>query len=452
MRGGRSLVILLAVALGLGAYIYFVESERDPLATEEKARLFDVTAGDIVEIELTKAQAPVATLRKAADAWTLASPVAAGADATGADAMANGLAAIEIERVLEENTTNFAPFGLETPNLIVTFKTMTGVSHRLQLGNATPTRSGIYARADDEPRVVIVPAFHEQTFDRTAFDLRDRHVLALESASVDRMTLAPRGAAAVSLERTDGNWRLTSPVTARADSSPVDGLVNRITTALMSSIVTEGAEPSAADLRKYGLDAPRLVVTAGSGSSAASLAIGSERDESSAYARDLSRPIVFTVDAALLLDLQKSADDLRVKDIFDLNAFSAQSLEMTHGSTSVAFEKSPPSPEADAPAPAWSRTKPTAGAVNQTALTDLLNTLSAIRADRFVAQAPGNGEDVIVVARSGPSDATREERVVLRRSGQTVYAIRTGDPGAAEVPAAQFETVLSQLKTLTDAQ
>ena len=29
MRGGRSFLILLVVALGLGGYIYFVESKRD---------------------------------------------------------------------------------------------------------------------------------------------------------------------------------------------------------------------------------------------------------------------------------------------------------------------------------------------------------------------------------------------------------------------------------------
>lgn len=452
MRGGRSLLILLAVALGLGAYIYFVESERDPLATEDKARLFDVAATDIAEIELTKAGSAIATLRKANDAWTLTAPVTAAADETGAGAIATGLASIDIERVLEENATNLAPFGLDAPRFVIAFRTSAGATHRLQLGNSTPTKSGLYARADDSPRVVIVPAFHEQTFDRTAFDLRDRHVLALESTAVDRVTLNARNAAAVSLERADGTWRLTAPLTTRADASPVDGLVNRLTTALMSSVVVEGAEPSPDDLRKYGLDAPRLVVTAGSGSSSASLAIGNARDESSAYARDLSRPLVFTVDAALLTDLQKSADDLRVKDVFDLTAFSAQTIDVTHGSTSVAYTKAAPSADEDAPAPSWSRTKPTAGEVNQTALTDLLNTLSALRAERFVAQAPSSGDDVVVVARSGPSDAAREEHVILRRSGDAVYAVRQGDPGAAVVPAAQFDTVLSQLKTLTDAQ
>jgi hypothetical protein len=33
MRGGRSLLILLVVAVGLGAYAYFVESKRDRAAT-----------------------------------------------------------------------------------------------------------------------------------------------------------------------------------------------------------------------------------------------------------------------------------------------------------------------------------------------------------------------------------------------------------------------------------
>ena len=46
MRGGRSLLVLLVVALGLGAYIYFVESKRDPAGADAKEKAFSVVAAD----------------------------------------------------------------------------------------------------------------------------------------------------------------------------------------------------------------------------------------------------------------------------------------------------------------------------------------------------------------------------------------------------------------------
>jgi hypothetical protein len=214
--------------------------------------------------------------------------------------------------------------------------------------------------------------------------------------------------------------------------------------------VKEGAEPTAAELRTWGLDAPQLTATVGSGSTTATLAIGAARDDASIYARDLSRPLVFTVDSSLLTDLRKQPADLRVKDIFEFNAFSAQTIEVTHGATTVAYAKSVPPSGADASAqPTWSRTKPDIGDVNETALTDLLNALSSLRAERFVDQAPAAGETVDVAVRFGSSDAPSEERVTLRRSGDAVYAVRSGDPGAAVIPSTELEVVLSHLKTLT---
>jgi hypothetical protein len=442
--------MLLVVALGLGAYIYFVESERDPAGTEAKEQAFDVTAADITELTIRGTSSQTATLRRTGDTWALVEPVSAPADAAAVDSILSSIETMEIDRVLEETLASVAQYGLETPGLQVSFTTASGGKHQLSVGNTTPTSSGMYARIDDSPRLLLVPAFLKTTFDKAPFDLRDRRALNVERDAIDRVTLAPRGGTPVDLRRDGVNWRLAAPLAARADITPVDSMLSRVSTAQMSSIVAEGAEPAPADLRTWGLDAPQLTVTVGAGSTSATLALGAAKDDTSIYARDLSRPIVFTVDSSLLTDLRKEPADLRVKDVFAFNAFSARTLDVTHGATAVAYTKSVPASGADASAqPTWSRTKPEAGDVNQTAMTDLLNALSSLRADRFVDQVPATGENVEVAVRFGSADAPEEERVTLRRSGGTVYAVRAGEPGAAVIPSAEFDTVLTHLKTLT---
>ena len=47
MRGIRSFLVLFAVAAGLGAYLYFVESKRDPSDAEKKEKVFTVGADKI---------------------------------------------------------------------------------------------------------------------------------------------------------------------------------------------------------------------------------------------------------------------------------------------------------------------------------------------------------------------------------------------------------------------
>ena len=450
MRGGRSLLVLLVIALGLGAYIYFVERDRDPAAADAREKAFTVEPADITGLTVRGASGETTTLRRTGETWTLAAPVEAPADSAVLESILSSLSTLTIDRVIDEQPAALDQYGLDTPRMQVDFTTGDGATHHVQLGGTTPTNSGIYARIDDATRVVLVPAFVETTFDKTSFDLRDRRVLDIARDTVDRLTLTPRSGPAIDMRRDGVNWRLTAPIDARADFSPADGLLGRLTTAQMSSVVKEGAEPTAAELRTWGLDAPQLTATVGSGSTTATLAIGAARDDAAVYARDLSRPIVFTVDSSLLTDLRKDPADLRVKDIFAFNAFSASSLELSRDGTSTTWEKTTPSSGADAATqPTWARTKPDAGEVNQTAMTDLLNALSALRADRFVSQVPSAGETLDVVVRSGSADAPVEERATLRRVGDTAYAVRAGEPGGAVIATTDFEAVLTHLTTLT---
>ena len=76
MRGGRSFVILLAVAVSLGAYIYFVESKRDVSGTPaKKDKLFTgVESGKIEEIEVHASSGDVTRVKKTGDKWQIEGP------------------------------------------------------------------------------------------------------------------------------------------------------------------------------------------------------------------------------------------------------------------------------------------------------------------------------------------------------------------------------------------
>ncbi len=193
MRGGRSLLVLVVLALGLGAYIYFVESKRDPADTEEtKEQAFDVAAGDMTELTIRATSGETTTLRKIGETWSLVEPVAAPVDTAAVDSILSSLETMEIDRVLEETPANLVPFGLEAPGLQVSFTTAAGARHQLSIGNATATSSGLYARVDDKPRLLLVPAFLKDTFDKAPFDLRDRRAINVTRDAIARVALAPR--------------------------------------------------------------------------------------------------------------------------------------------------------------------------------------------------------------------------------------------------------------------
>ncbi|MND02000.1 hypothetical protein D3C83_212280 [compost metagenome] len=53
------------------------------------------------------------------------------------------------------------------------------------------------------------------------------------------------------------------------------------------------------------------------------------------------------------------------------------------------------------------------------------------------------------MARTESGNEKSEERVTLRKSGSSAYAIRQDEPGAAVIPVADFDRALSQFKELT---
>jgi hypothetical protein len=505
MRGGRSFLILLIVAVGLGTYIYFVESKRDltePAAKKDK--VFQIDSGKFEEIEVHAPAGDVTHLKKIGDAWQIVEPEVMDADTTEVATLVSTLSSLEVQRTVDEHPASVQAFGLEPARFSVKFRLAGETAMRqLNVGAKTPTGSDLYARVEGQPKLVLIQAFAEDSLARTTFDFRDKTILKFDRVGTDMLKIEAADTPALAFARKGDAWRLTAPVDARADFSAVDGIVGQVFQAKMKSIVAPGAagaaaaaeaakstsagkKPagaaesstgtsaasglSAADAKKYGFDKPQVTATVGVGSTRATLVIGGKSDDGSLYARDLARPVVFTVEAALLDGLKKKADDVRVKEIFEFRTYTVSAVDLTLGGKAFSFAKQKAAPDVkkdadkdkpkDAAAPAtpatpaamievWKQTKPAAAKdPDQTKWTDLLSSLSNLRAEKFADKALASGEDLVVVAHFGDETAPKEERVTFRKSGDVVHVIRQGEPGAAVVSTSDYDKAISQFKEL----
>ncbi|HAK54374.1 MAG TPA: hypothetical protein DCP38_02650 [Acidobacteria bacterium] len=435
----RSTLLLVAAAIALGAYAYFVESDRPTRADAETAKdnLFDVDSLDLVELEV-RAGRDRTVLRKTDSAWNLVEPIQTGADQVEVSGITTGVASLEIERVVTEAAEDLEPFGLADPRVEIAFRTEGDATlTRLRLGNDTPTGGDMYASRADDPRVYLVASYLIDGFNRSTFDLRDKSILHFVRDDVDRLGLSTPTTTA-SLSRTDDDWRFEAPWEARSDAGAVDALLTRLDTARMQTLV----ESENATLESYGLAEPRATIEIGAGSTTASLLIGGEADDGGVYARDLSRPLVFTVDASLADDLLRPPEAYRRTELLTLGPLTSRRLEIARNDARLVLAKS-----ADDPA-VWQRLEPAPGDVDQPTVTDLLTALIGLRADRFVEETDqaGFGLSGTVVT---TSDGEREERVAFSRDGDTVYAVTEEDTGAAVVDAASFEAALAHVAALT---
>lgn len=458
MRSGKSFLILLVLALGIGAYAYFVESKREPsdaaAATATKStKVLTVDAAKVEELEVKSASGDVTRLKKTGSDWQIVAPSPMDADQQAVNTLVASLESLESSKTIDENPASVKDYGLDPARAVIGVR-QTGETamRKIDLGTKTPTGADLYARVEGQPKLILVGASADDTLNRSTFDLRDKAVLKFDRAKADSLKLEPAGSAAVSFAKKGTDWRLTVPLDAKADFSTVDSLVGKLADTKMKSLVVADV---GTDLKKYGLDKPQAVATVGAGSTRATLALGGKADDGSIYARDLSRPMVFSVEATLLDDLKKKPEDIRPKDLFEFRTFSADSVDIARGGQTFTFAKQKPAASPAGAAPAaevWKQTKPVAKDVDQAKLTDLLTSISNLRVDKFADKALTSGEEFVVTARYGDPGAPKEERVTFRKSGDVVHAIRQGEPGAAVVPTADFDKVVTGLKELAGAK
>jgi len=444
MRGLRSTIALIVVLAGLGAYIYFVSWKTPQGDTGKKQeRVFAGLESDkIEEIKVASAAGDATTLKKQGGGWQVVQPIAAKADDSEISGITSALSSVEMVRVIDENPTSLNDYGLSNPRIEVDFKATGDKDYRrLLVGEKSPTGADLFAKRNDEKKVFLIPAMQETTFNRTTFDLREKVLLKFDREKVDALDVTA-GGKTLAIAKDGGDWKITKPVATRADFGAVEGLVGRLQTAQMKSIVADEAAP--VDLKKYGLDKPEATVNLNAGSARATLLIGGKAADNTVYARDASKPAVVTVESALIDDLKKGADDYRRKDLFEFRPFNATHIEIARNGQTVVLDRAKGQGE-NAP-DKWRRVGPTAGDVDKDKMDSLLSKLSNMRASSFVEATAKTGLDKPALTVTVKFDeGKKEEKVTFGQSGSDVFAARPGEPGAAKTDSTDFNEAIKSV-------
>ena len=434
MRGLRSTILLLFVLVGLVAYIYFVDSKQPVGEEDEKENAFaTVTADDLEEIEIKSEDGERSRLRKTDGRWMIVEPVNAEADEGEVSSIASTLADVDIQSVVSETPSDLKRFALDPARIEVAFRVKGEKEpRRLLIGDKTPTSGDLYAKTPDKPRVFLVSSFLDSTFNKNTFALRDKRILKFERDKAETVDLTS-GTTALQFAKSGTEWKIVKPIAARGDFGTIEGIVERLSSAQMQSLVA--AEDS--DLRKYGLDKPTATLVVGTGSSRATLLLGST-ENAVVYAKDASRPQIFTVAPTLKTDAFKELPELRRKDLFDARAFTANRIELRRGNETLTFEKTKGKDDMEV----W---RNAAGAdVDEMKVQDLLGTITGLRAETFEAAAhPSLKMPALTV--TVRFDEGKTETVTFGRSGTDVFASRAGEPGSAKLDGAAFDAAMKAI-------
>lgn len=158
----RNTWILLAVfAVLLIAAVYLQRSggltagEVATPTVEQQQLLLDVGADEISGFQIEDAQGKVvAVKRDAQGAWALTEPQAQNTDSVKVDSVVTSLASLEVLNTLESGLA-LDVIGLTKPTYTLQIGLANGSQHVIEIGEATPTGTGYYARMDGGAPVVV---------------------------------------------------------------------------------------------------------------------------------------------------------------------------------------------------------------------------------------------------------------------------------------------------------
>jgi len=444
MRGLRSLILLIVIALPLGWFAY--RDYQKPAGDDgpKKDKVFTVESDKIDEISVKSEGGERTRLQKSGTEWKIASAADAKPDTGEISGLTSNLSSLELERVVDENPPDLKEYGLAQPRIEVAFKSG-GQEHTLLIGQKTPPGTDLYAKRANDKKVFLIPSHIEGTFNKSTFDLRDKSVVKVDRDKLDALEFTA-GDRSSRFVRPAGEWQIAAPVQARADFSAIEGLVSRLAGLQMKSLVdTPDADP-----KKYGLDKPAATVKFGSGSSQATVVLGGKAAEGTIYARDLSRPSIFTVESNVLDELKKDPSEYRQKDLFDARSFNATRIEIVRSGQTHTFEKTKTKNKEGQDEEKWRQVSPQTRELDQASFDALVSALTGIRATGFVdapaaAKALAAPELAVTIKFD---EGKKEEKVTLGKAGTDAFASRAGEPGAAKVDASAIDNAAKALQEL----
>ena len=448
-------------------YVRFQNSKETYLATQSvrkdidkkpeefrDKKLTDVATAQVRRITL-KTPAGEMELEKRGEHWEILKPLRARADDGKVGDLISQITSARIQQFVADDRGDLRPYGLAEPRGSITLydqeqkkdqKVELGESIKvfgredkgqtLQIGSVPEKeKDQVYVRFAPRGSVYTLPKKVEEIVNTKPADLRDNHLVRIDTNILDRITIDTPGKAKTVLGRKDGNWTIAGRNNAPADSRAIRRLIDT----LQNERVTRFVEDVASNLPKYGLDRPTIQLTFSSFASEntaeskageqpfAALTFGKAEGDN-VYARLSDEPFVVAVRPGLVNQI--SRDPLQWQDlsIFKFKPEQIHRLNVT-AENELSLERDQRNQ--------WHWLEGS-GQINEANLQSLLNTLLALHAVRWLGgTTPQHGFDkpqlVLAFTTSPDNKASHKLTIGAQNSDGTWCARVDGREGTFEI-------------------
>lgn len=408
----RGLIVATVILLALVGALYWSGKRKatdDATASKDAPpAILKLDEASITKLEIKKKDAaPLVLSRTSSGDWQILQPKAFGADQSTVSGVLGSLASLNSERLVEEKTSDLKPYGLDQPRIEVDLTEKNNKSHRLLIGEDTPTGGAVYAALAGDPRVFTIASYTKTSIDKSLNDLRDKRLLTVNPDKISRVELARKNQT-IEFGRDKDEWQILKPKPLRADSYQVGELVQKLTGARMDLGGDETDAKKAEALFASGTPVAAAKVTDSSGTQEIQI----HKSKDVYYGKSNVVEGVYKVQSDLGQAVDKSLGDFRNKKIFDFGFSDPSKIEMHNGTKALFLVRSGTDWW-------WNGKKVDAGTVQS-----LIAKLRDLSASKFVESGFGNPSIQISVT---SDDGKHIDKVSLAKSGDSDIAKRDND-------------------------
>jgi len=386
-------------------------------------KLTDLTTAQVSRV-VPKTPAGEMELQKKGDHWEILKPLRARGDDQKVGDLIAQVTTARIQQFVADDRGDLHPYGLAEPRGSITlFSQDDKQGQMLQIGGVPEKeKEQVYVRFASRGFVYTLSKKIEEILNTRPNDVRDRHLVRIDTKILDRITIEAPGKGKTVLARKDENWTIASRNRAPANS----GEVQRLIDTLQNEQVTKFVEDVASDLPKYGLDKPQLQLRFSSFASEntaetkageqplVTVAFG-KIDGDNVYARLGDEPFIVAVRRTILdqiftdpLQWQELAIfTFKSEQIHRFSVVTEKELSLVRGANNQ-----------------WTWLKGS-GDINQTNVQSLLNTLSMLHAVRWLGSTtPQHGFEkpqLVTKFTTSPDDKALHKLTVGGPSGNGMW-------------------------------
>jgi len=386
-------------------------------------KLTDLTTAQVTRAVL-KSSAGEIELAKKNEHWEIAKPLQARGDDQKIGDLLAQVANARVQEFVADDSGDLHAYGLSEPRGSITIYGADDKTGRtLQIGaGAEKIKDAVYVRYVPRSAVYALPKKTEEILNARPNDLRDRHLVRLDINNLDRINLEASGQPKLVLARKDQNWTVAS-----RDNQPANGdEVRRLLDTLNQEQVTKFVADTASDLAKYGLDQPQLRLTFSSFASENTAETGAGEhpfltltfgkiEGNEVYARVGEEPFIVAVNHELLGKIWTDPLQWQELAIFKFKPNEIHRLSRVSEREESLGRNGPKD---------WKWIKGQ-GAIDTNDLESLLNTLSSLRAVRWLgATTAAQGLErpqLVVTFTTSPDDKAFHKLTIGNRSEEGMW-------------------------------